>query len=129
MLQVMMGLKTRLFINQQMMFYNQKPDYDRSWESNGVCNSKLKSFQVAFLHCIKLSRYKVGKKMIKILQLQNKKNYASKIVNVYILYDLEAWLRNPTKNYLFGATTVVKSSDKENYVYSSYEITFDSAGS
>ena len=45
-------------------------------------------------------------------------NYLSQIVNVYVVYDLDAWLRNPTtdrilKNYLFGATNLVKNSDKE----------------
>ena len=29
---------------------------------------------------------------------------------------------------MFGATRIVKNSDKENYVYSGYGITFDSAG-
>ena len=33
------------------------------------------------------------------------------------------------KNHLFGATSVVKRSDKEKYVYSGYKITFDSASS
>ena len=60
-------------------------------------------------------------------------NYASKIVNVYIVYDLDAWPRNPTNNFKlkncsFGATSVVKNSDKEKFVYSGYGITFDSAG-
>ena len=31
------------------------------------------------------------------------------------------------KNCLFGATSIVKNSDKENYVYSGYEITCNSA--
>ena len=44
-------------------------------------------------------------------------NYISKIVNVYIVFDLDAWPRNPTNDFkfkkcLFGATTVVKNSDK-----------------
>ena len=44
-------------------------------------------------------------------------NYVSKIVNVYIVFDLDAWPRNPTNDFkfkkcLFGATTVVKNSDK-----------------
>ena len=57
-----------------------------------------------------------------------------KIVNVYIVYDLAAWPRNPTnyfkfKNCLFGAISIVKNSDKEKYVYREYGITFDSAGS
>ena len=39
-------------------------------------------------------------------------NYLIKIGNVYIVYDLDAWPRNPTnnfefKNYLFGATSIV----------------------
>ena len=61
-------------------------------------------------------------------------NYQTEIVNVYIIYDLDALPRNPTNNLkfyncLFGATNIVKNSDKENYVYSRYGITFDSAGS
>ena len=40
--------------------------------------------------------------------------------------DLDAWSRNPSNNFkfkncLFGATSIVKNSDKENWVY-----TFDS---
>ena len=58
----------------------------------------------------------------------------TKIVNVYIIYDLDALPRNPTnnfkfKNFLFGTTNIVKNSDKEKYVYSGYVITVDSAGS
>ena len=57
-----------------------------------------------------------------------------KIVNVYIVYDLDAWPRNPTNNFkyrncLFGATNTVKNNGKEKYVYSGYRITFHSAGS
>ena len=48
------------------------------------------------------------------------------------MYDLDAWSRNPTNNFkfkncLFGATSIVKISDKEKYVYSGYGITLDSA--
>ena len=32
-------------------------------------------------------------------------------------------------NCLFGATNIVKNSNKEQYVYSGYGIAFDSAGS
>ena len=58
----------------------------------------------------------------------------SKIVNDYIVYDLDAWPRNPTNNFkfkncLFGATSIAEDSDKGRYVYSGYGITFDSAGS
>ena len=61
-------------------------------------------------------------------------NYLSKIVNVYIFYDLVGWPRNPTNNFklkncLFVAFNLVKSSDKEQYVHNGYGITFDSASS
>ena len=53
----------------------------------------------------------------------------SKIVNVYIVYDLDANLTNNFKlnNYLFGATSMVKNKDMD--IYSCYKITFDSADS
>ena len=43
--------------------------------------------------------------------------YLIKIVNVCIVYDLAAWPRNPTNNFkfkncLFGATNIIKNSDK-----------------
>ena len=55
----------------------------------------------------------------------------AKIVNVYIVYDVDVWPRNPTNNFkfrncLFGATNVAKNSYKEKYVYKGYGITFDS---
>ena len=54
-------------------------------------------------------------------------NYVSKIIIIDIVYDLDAF---KFKNCLFGATDLVKVSDKENYVYNGYRITFDdSAGS
>ena len=52
---------------------------------------------------------------------------------MFTSYDLDAWPRNPTNNFqfkncLFGATNIVKNSDKENCVYTGYRIIFDSAG-
>ena len=45
-------------------------------------------------------------------------NYLSKIVYVRIVYDIDAWPRNPTNNIkfkyrLFGTTTIVKISEKK----------------
>ena len=61
-------------------------------------------------------------------------NYLIKIVNVYIVYDLDVWSRNPTNNFkfkncLFRATNIVKNRDKEKYVSSGCRMTFDNAGS
>ena len=76
----------------------------------------------------------MGAKFDKETLAVGKNDHLSKFVNVYIVYDLDAWPRNATndfefKNCLFGATNIVKNSDKEKYVYSGYGITFYSAGS
>ena len=86
------------------------------------------------MNSIKRSEYRIGIKSNKGPLAVEQNNYLTKIVNVYIIYDLDAWPRNPTKhfkfkNYLSGATDVVKNSDKEKYVYSRYGITLDSGGS
>ena len=79
----------------------------------------------AYLHSTKLSRYKVR---IKFNKEQN--NYLAKIVNAYIVYDLNASRSNPLtiftlKSCLFGAATIVKNSDKAKWVYRDYGIRFD----
>ena len=76
----------------------------------------------------------MGRKSDKHSLAVEQNNYTSKFVNVCIVYDLDAWPRNPTNNFkfkncLFGASSVVKNSDKEKYAYSGYGLTFDSAGS
>ena len=102
-------------------------------KSKVVYNSKLKPLYTAFLHSIKLSRYKMGIKFDKDPLAVEQNNYASKNINIYIVYDLGAQARNPTNNFEFqidlsGATSVVNNSDKEKYVYTSYGITFSSIG-
>ena len=109
-------------------------DYVFSLKSNGVYNSKLQPLYAAFLHSLKLTGYKIGIKFNKDSLAVEQNNYLTKIVNVYIAYDLATWPRNPTNNFkckncLFGATNIVKNSDKEKYVYSGCAITFDSGGS
>ena len=87
-----------------------------------------------FVHSIKRSRYQRGTKFDKGRLAVEQNNYLNRTVNAYIVYDLDACPRNPTdnfkfKNWLFGATNIIKSSDKEKWMYSGYEIKFDSAGS
>ena len=60
--------------------------------------------------------------------------YLTKTVNVYIVYDLDAWPINASNNVkvencLFAVTNILKSSDKEKHVNSGYGIRFDSAWS
>ena len=76
-------------------------EYVLSWKSNGVFNSKLKPLYIAFLNNIKLSEYITGIKFDKDPLAVEQNNYLTKIVNVYIVYDLDAWPRNPTDNFKF----------------------------
>ena len=85
------------------------------------------------MHSIKLFEYRMRIKFNKDLLAVEQNNHTRKIVNVYIFYDLDAWpkilIRNFTiKNCLFGATSIVKNSDNEKYLYSSYGIAFDRKG-
>ena len=73
------------------------------------------------MHGIILSEYRIEIKFDKDPLPVEQSNYLNKIVDVCVVYDLDAWPRNPTnnfkfKNYLFGATNIVKNSDKEKYV-------------
>ena len=92
-------------------------DYVLTWKQKGAYYSKLKPWYSAFLHSIKLSGYKMGVKFCKDPLAVKQSIYLIKIVNVYIVYDLAAWPRNPTNNFkfkncLFGATNITKNSDK-----------------
>ena len=58
------------------------------------------------------------------------KNYLNKVANVYVFYELYYWPKILLKSFtfkscLFGATNLVKNSDKDKYVYSDYGIAFD----
>ena len=86
------------------------------------------------MHSINLSGNKMGIKFAKDPLTVEQSNYASKIISIYIAYDLDAWPRNPADNFkcnncLFAATNIVINIDKKKYVYSIYGITFDSSGS
>ena len=64
------------------------------------------------MHSIKLTEYRIGIKFDKNRLAVEQNNYLTEIVNVYNVYDLDDWPRNPTnifkfKNCLFGATDIV----------------------
>ena len=76
----------------------------------------------------------MGKKLDKDPLAVEQNNYLNKIVNVYSVYDLDAWPRNPANNFkfkicLFGATNIVENCDKEKQAYSQYGVIIDSTGS
>ena len=60
-------------------------------------------------------------------------NRTTNIVSAYIVYELDNRARNclsnfTLKNCFFGATNIVKNSDKEKHVYRGYGIAFDGKG-
>ena len=65
-------------------------DYVLNWKSKGAYTSKLKPMYTAFLHNIKLSGYRMGTKFDKDLLAVAENNYATIIVNAYIVYNLDA---------------------------------------
>ena len=69
-------------------------DYILCSKSKGVFNSKLKPLYTDFLNSIKLSEYRIGIKLDKDPLAIEQNNYLTKIVNVYIVYDLDAWQIN-----------------------------------
>ena len=106
-------------------------DYILNWKSKGSYTSKLKPLYNAFVHSIKLSGCGMGITFHRDPLAVEQNNYFSKIVNVYIGCDLDAWAKKccsfQFKNCLFEVTSIVKNSDKEKCVYSGYEITCNSA--
>ena len=60
-----------------------------SWKSKEVYTSKLKTLYAAFLHSTRLFGYKVKIKFDKDPLVVERNNYATKIVNAYIVYDLD----------------------------------------
>ena len=70
-------------------------------ETKGIYNYELKSLYTAFLNSIKFFEYRTGIKFDKDPLAVEHKNYLTKIVNVYIVYDLDAWSRNPTNNFKY----------------------------
>ena len=62
-------------------------------------NSKLKSLCTAFLHSIKLFTYRIVIWFDKDPLAVEKNNYLTKILNIYIVYDLDARSKIPLRNF------------------------------
>ena len=74
-------------------------DFVLSWKSKGAFNSELKPLYTAFLHSIKLSGHEMRIEFNKNSLAAEQNNFLTKIVNVYIVYDLEAWLKILLRNF------------------------------
>ena len=84
------------------------------------------------MNSTKLSGYRTGIKFNNSVLVVEQNNYASKIVNVYIVCDEDTWPKNPLNNFtlkkcLFGTANIAKNNVKEKFKYSGYGIVFDGA--
>ena len=88
-------------------------EYIIGWKSKGVYNSKLIALHGDFLPNIKYFRNKIGIQFNSIPLFIEQNNYATKIVKVYIVYDLDNWAKNRLRNFtlkncLFGSTNITR---------------------
>ena len=81
--QAMMDFRTFNIIK----YKNTNTEYVTGWKLKGVHNSNLKPLNSDFLPKIKYFNKKIGLQFIKTPLVVQQSNYASKIVNVYIVYD------------------------------------------
>ena len=109
-----------------------------SWKSKGLSNKTITPYATSDNSLTPLIDHDGSKVRIKFnngcLKQSNKLTYYyGHIVNIYIVYELDASSSNdsePTlKNCLFGAVTVTKNTDIEKYGYSGYGTGFDRRGS
>ena len=74
-------------------------DYVVSWKSKGVHTYKHKPLYTAFLQNVKSFGYRVGIQFDNGILAVEQNNYATKIVNAYIVYDLDAWPKIPVNKF------------------------------
>ena len=78
------------------------------------------------LSCLtKRFEYKIGIKFNNTALVVKQNNCVTKIVNAYIVYDLDYWPRNLLNNLilqtcLFGAPNILKNNDQAKFVYGGY---------
>ena len=112
-------------------------DYIFSWKSKGLSTESIKPPTTSDNSLTPALNYYGTKTRVKFTGSclkQSKISYNhGKVVNIYIVYELGAsssHINDPTlKNCLFGAVTLTKNADIDEYGYSGYGIGFDRRGS
>ena len=87
------------------------------WKSKGVYNTRLIPIKNDSLPNIEYLKKKIALQFNDNSLVVEQNICTSRIVNIFTVNDLDTCL--------FGATNVVKNSDKEKYVYGGYGIAFD----
>ena len=75
------------------------------------------------MHNIKLLGYRIGIQFHNNFLVGKQKNYATKILNACIVYDLDDWSKIPADDFklkkcLLGVTNIEENSDKSKWRYS-----------
>ena len=78
---------------------NKGAKYVIGWKWKGVYTSKLIPLYTVILCNIKDFGHKIGIQFNNSVLIVEQSNYATKIVNAYIVYDLDNWSRNPLSNF------------------------------
>ena len=94
-----------------------------SWKLKGLFEYKCLPLNGAFMYNLKRFGHKINIQFNNTSLVKDLNNIPTKIVNAYIVYDLDNWskilfLNFILKNCLFGATKIAKNSDKNKWVYS-----------
>ena len=80
-------------------FKNSKStEYIISCKSKGIFNSKLITLYGAFFYVTE-NILKIGIQFNSTSSVIKQNNYTTKIVNVYIIYDLDNWAKNVLRNF------------------------------
>ena len=101
-----------------------------SWQSKGLSTENIDPPTTSLSPSINYVGNKIRVKFTgSCLKQSNKLTYThGKVVNIYIVYELDASssnLNDPTlKNCLFSAVTLTKNADIDKYSYSGYGIAF-----
>ena len=128
------GTQTYLVFQQKSKYFKEivNTDYVSSWKSKGSAESIKPPTSSGNSLTLAVSYYgiKTRVKFTGSCLKQPKISYThGKVVNIYIVSELglsASHDNDPTlKNCLFGAVTLTRNADIDNYVYSGYGIGFD----
>ena len=108
----------QLIFNMSDLKKDKCTDYVICWKSKGLRKSELLPLHGAFLPNIKYFGYKIRIQFSNTPLVVEQKDYVTKTVNAYIIYNLNNWPKIPlnnftSKNRFFGATNIVKTSKKK----------------
>ena len=105
-----------------------------NWILTGISSEKMKPFDTGLEPTMSNLAYgRVNSKYKNVLLVQkgfSSSLYSNFILNLYIVYELNHWPRNPANNFtpkncLFGTDKLVRNTIKSKFTCNAQEIAFD----